>query len=157
MVLDMAPEDVCIVRGMRGRPYVEGVTGIDFNVSHTGDRALVGVSTGVRIGVDVERRDRRINVEGLARKFLTRNERETLDLLDGDAKRLHVLALWTCKEAMSKATGDALSAPFASLDIDLRRAPLLRAGPGKYVPSAWTLYPVAVPGDHVATVALWRA
>jgi len=157
MILDIAPADVCIVRGTRGRPHVNDAVGIDFNVSHTGDCALVGVSTDARIGVDVERRDRQINVEGLARKFLTAGERDALDPLDDDARRVHVLTLWTCKEAMSKATGDALSAPFASIDVDLRQGPHLRAGPGMYAPSAWILHAAQVPGDHVATVALWRA
>jgi 4'-phosphopantetheinyl transferase len=157
MILDVAPADVRIVRGTRGRPHVKDAVGIDFNVSHTGDRALVGVSSDARIGVDVERRDRKINVGGIARKFLTTNERQALEALDIDARRVHVLTLWTCKEAMSKATGDALSAPFASIDVDLRQGPHLRAGPGKYAPSACTLHPAEVPADHVATIALWRA
>ncbi|HJU24009.1 MAG TPA: 4'-phosphopantetheinyl transferase superfamily protein [Casimicrobiaceae bacterium] len=157
MMLGVAAADVRIVRGTRGRPHVKDAVGIDFNVSHTGDLGLVGVSMDARIGVDVERRDRQINVDGIARKFLTTNEREAIERLDDDARRQHVLTLWTCKEAMSKATGDALSAPFASIDVDLRQGPHLRAGPAKYAAAAWTLHRAEVPDDHVATIALWRA
>ncbi len=154
--LGVAPADVPIVRGERGRPQLAGDAALDFNISHTGNVALVGTLRGARIGVDVERLDRTINVAGIARKFLSGDERRAIASLERDAARRSVLALWTCKEAMSKATGDALSAPFAALDVDLWRGPTLRDGPGKYRPHRWSLHAAAVPADHVATVAVWR-
>lgn len=153
--LGVEPERVPIVRGTRGRPQVPGAT-IDFNVSHTGNVALVGVLSGARVGVDIERSDRSINVDGIARRVLTPNERDAIARLDADAARRHVLTLWTCKEAMSKATGDALSAPFARLDVDLRNGAELRDGPGLYAPERWSLHRAAPIDDHIATVAIWR-
>ena len=155
-VLGVTAGSVAIVRGARGRPQLDAGAPLDFNVSHTGDVALIGVNDHGRIGVDVERADRSINVAGIARKFLTLAERHGLAALDADAVRRNVLRLWTCKEAMSKATGDALSAPFAAIGIDLRDGPVLRDGPGKYRPGGWTLHAVEMPGDYLATLALWR-
>jgi len=155
-VLDVAPTDVPIVRGVRGRPQLAGDVPFDFNVSHTGERALIGFTGSGRVGVDVERRDRTINVSGIGRKFLTDAERAGIAPMNPDAARLAVLTLWTCKEAMSKATGDALSAPFAAIDVDLRNGRVLRSGPGQYRPGDWSLHAASVPGDHIATVALWR-
>ena len=154
--LGVAAADVSIVRGARGRPQLEGNAQLDFNVSHTGDVALIGLCHVGRIGVDVERCDRRINVDGIARKFLTARERGSLATSSADQARRTVLTLWTCKEAMSKATGDALSAPFAAIDIDLGRGRAPRDGSGKYRPAAWTLYAASVPDDYVATIAVWR-
>jgi len=155
-LLAVAPSDVPIVRGPRGRPQFDTDASLDFNVSHTGDAALIGCSRDARIGVDIERADRGINVAGIARKFLTAREREALPAQDADTARRSVLTLWTCKEAMSKATGDALTAPFAALDIDLRDGPRLRAGPGKYRPAAWSLHRADAPDGYIATVALWH-
>ncbi len=163
-VLGMAAREVPIVRGERGRPQLGTVSAPDFNVSHTAGVALIGVTRGARIGVDIERIDRAINVPGIARKFLTGAERRVLADLEPDAARKRVLSLWTCKEAMSKATGDALSAPFGALDVALEPgpdrasplAPRLCAGPAPYEPSRWTLHRAAVPDDYTATVALWR-
>lgn len=155
-LLAMAPQEVAIVRGERGRPRLERNPALDFNVSHTGDVALIGATRAARIGVDVERLDRAINVPGIARKFLTDAERRSLADVDADSARKRVLRLWTCKEAMSKATGDALSAPFGSLDVALHEGPRLCGGPAPYEPSRWTLHCAAVPAGYVATVALWQ-
>ncbi len=153
--LGIAPVDVPIVRGARGRPQLACEAEPDFNISHTAGVALIGIARGVRIGVDIERCDRGINVEGIARKFMTANERATLATLETDAARKQLLRLWTCKEAMSKATGDALAAPFARLDVDVA-APALRSGPAPYRPDRWSLHAAAVPADYFATIAAWR-
>jgi 4'-phosphopantetheinyl transferase len=155
LVLGVDPPAVDIVRGGRGRPQLRDTQAIDFNISHTADVAVVGIAETARIGVDVERTDRMINVAGIARKFLTERERAELRAQHAHAARRRVLALWTCKEAMSKATGDALSAPFGSIDVDVDRR-ILRSGPGAYAPDAWSLHAAAVPPEYVATIAIWR-
>ena len=145
-----------IERGHRGRPQLAGTRAFDFNISHTADVAIVGITGAGRIGVDVERLDRAINVPGIARKFMTSNERETIVGLDADNGRRHLLTLWTCKEAMSKATGDALAAPFGQIDVAVDDERRLVAGPGVYRANDWSLHAAAVPHDYAATVALWR-
>jgi 4'-phosphopantetheinyl transferase len=154
--LGVAPVDVALERGPRGRPQLGGQQHLDFNVSHTGDVALIAISREGRIGVDLERSDRAINSTGVARKFLTARERESFASWDPDAARRRILRLWTCKEALSKATGDALSAPMARLDIDVEPALRLAAGPAPYLPAHFALFAARVPDDHIATVALWR-
>jgi 4'-phosphopantetheinyl transferase len=154
--LGIEPARIVIVRGRRGRPLVEGGQ-VDFNVSHTRARAIFAMTVDARVGVDIEHRDRALNVEGVARKFMSPAEQALLERLDGDARRHALLRLWTCKEAMSKATGDALSAPFRKLDVVLEPAPALRDGPQPYDPGHWRLLPVDVSGGYLATVALWHA
>jgi 4'-phosphopantetheinyl transferase len=149
------PATVDIIRGIRGRPQLAGTLTLDFNVSHTEGVAIVGIVRRGRIGVDVERLDRTINVGGIARKFMTSNERAAIAAQGADAGRRHLLTLWTCKEAMSKATGDALSAPFGSIDVALAETRTLRSGPSPYRPDHWSLHAAIVPTAYVATVALW--
>jgi 4'-phosphopantetheinyl transferase len=154
--LGIAPHEVPIVRGVRGRPRLDDDSRLDFNVSHTAGVAFIGMTDAGRIGVDIERHDRTINATGIARKFLTETERAYLATLDADDARRAVLTFWTCKEAMSKATGDALSAPFARIDVDIRDGRRVRAGPDAYDPARWTLHATDIAPDHIATVALWR-
>lgn len=155
--LRIDPRDVPIKRDARGRPQLADMA-LDFNVSHTRDVALVAISdiAGARIGVDVEHEERRVDHVGLARKFLTAREQESLAGFTGDAHRRAFLQRWTCKEAMSKATGDALSAPLRQLDVEIDPKPRLVEGPAPYRPADWRLETVAVPAGYLATVALWR-
>jgi 4'-phosphopantetheinyl transferase len=159
--LRMAPGEVPIVRGPRGRPELRGLDETcDFNVSHTGNVALIGIRRNdgrdARIGVDVERASRQVGADRLARKFLTQAESDAIAALDPDDRRQRFLQYWTCKEAMSKATGDGLLAPFRNIEVALRDAPRLVGGPAPYQPAAWTLFSAPVPDGHFATVALWE-
>jgi 4'-phosphopantetheinyl transferase len=155
------PADIRIARGVRGRPELVGPRRLDFNVSHTGGIALIAIAHALppaaRIGVDLERVDRRVNADGLARKFLTEHERAMLAPLGVDERRTLFLRLWTCKEAMSKATGDALSAPFRHLDVQLLPDLALHAGPPPYTPANWRLIAAAAGDMLIATIAVWNA
>jgi 4'-phosphopantetheinyl transferase len=157
--LGVAPASVALVRGRRGRPQL-AVPTLDFNVSHTCGMALVGIAAtphaGMRIGVDVEHGGRRVNADGLSRKFLSAREQSALAPLPPEARRQGFLRLWTCKEAMSKATGDALSAPFRHLEVSLSGGLALAAGPAPYAPADWALHAVAMPEGFLATVAVWH-
>ena len=153
--LGLPPSAVPIVRGVRGRPQLAGDTGVDFNVSHTEGVALIGIARAGRIGVDVERADRDVRADGLARKFLTTVEQATLAPLPEAERRTRFLRYWTCKEAMSKATGDGLSAPLRSLEVRLTDGIELARGPAPYEPARWRLHAVDVPDGYLATLALW--
>jgi 4'-phosphopantetheinyl transferase len=158
--LGIDPAAVVLQRGTRGRPELAAEYAIDFNVSHTDDVAIIGIATGLepgaRIGVDIEREDRSVNADGLARKFMTGQERAGMASLDDAGRRRRFLQLWTCKEAMSKATGDALSAPFREIDVAVNQGLRLRAGPAPYLADHWRLVSAAVPEGLIATIAIWR-
>jgi hypothetical protein len=57
---------------------------------------------------------------------------------------------------MSKATGDALTAPFGQIVIAVDDERRLVAGPGVYRSNDWSLHAAPVPCEYAATVALWR-
>ena len=159
--LGVPPPAVAIRRGVRGRPELaDREAAIDFNVSHTHDVAVIAVArntgAGLRIGVDVERADRDVGADRLARKFLTERERASLAGLEADLRRRLFVRYWTCKEAMSKATGDGLIAPFGQLEVRLGDSPCLIAGPPPYLPQHWSLHPADVPEGWFATLAVWR-
>jgi len=153
--LGLAPDAVPIVRGAHGRPQLDDIQGIDFNVSHTQDMSLVGIARGPRIGVDIERADREVNADGLSRKFLAPLERATLDPRDAGQRRSRFLRYWTCKEAMSKATGDGISAPFRTMEVELGGNIRLIQGAAPYQPEHWRLYAVDVPNGYLGTLAVW--
>ena len=155
--LGVAAASVPILRGPRGRPMLAPPHTLDFNVTHTEGVAVIAhlARPGWRVGIDVESIDREVSHDALARKFLTARERAAVASLDDDARRCAFLRRWTCKEAMSKATGDGLSAPFREIGIDVVRDFAAVEGTGAYDPARWTLRPVAIGQRLAATVALW--
>jgi 4'-phosphopantetheinyl transferase len=155
--LALSPAAVPIVRGPRGRPQLDGIAGIDFNVSHTRDMSLAGIARAGRIGVDIERADREVDADRLARRVLAARERDAIAQLDADERRRRFLRYWTCKEAMSKATGDGIAAPFRRLEVTLDASPRLVAGPSPYEPEHWRLYAIDPQAGYFGTLAVWDA
>ena len=153
--LQLDPAAIAINRGRRGRPCLAPPAALDFNVSHTDGVLIAALGAGITVGVDIERIDRAINTVGIARRCLAPAEQAAVARLDPDSARRSVLQRWTCKEAMSKATGDAMSAPFRALDVSLDPQLSLREGPAPYRPADWQLHAVPVEGYFV-TLALWQ-
>jgi 4'-phosphopantetheinyl transferase len=156
-LLHMAPAQVPLVRGARGRPHIDLPGAPDFNVSNTRECALIAVCTDprMRVGVDIEHRERATAALKLARKFLAQDEQQALDRYPPALQREHFLRWWTCKEAMSKATGDGLSAPFSRLHVAIEPELALLQGQPPYTAADWQLCAVAVPDGFLGTLAQW--
>ena len=99
--LGLAPADVEFATGPHGKPEVPG-TPLRFNHSHSGDRALVALTHGVEVGIDVERTARRSQA---IERTLTDGERAALD---GSDRHIGLLRIWCRKEALAKAIGGGL-------------------------------------------------
>jgi len=107
--VECAPGDLEFAYGAHGRP--ELVTGgpPDFNVSHSGELALIAVAPVGRVGVDIERVDSRRELRAIARRFFSPGEVATLAGLEGPALADAFFRLWTCKEAYLKALGASIA------------------------------------------------
>ena len=88
-----------------GKPYLPDGRGVDFSIAHSGGVVLVGVARGRAIGVDVERLRETTDVEALARRALSPDERHELENLEPGARRGAFFRAWTRKEAYLKARG----------------------------------------------------
>ncbi|WP_157251709.1 4'-phosphopantetheinyl transferase family protein [Nonomuraea typhae] len=86
-----------------GRPSVDG---LDFNLSHSGQWALIAVAPeGQRVGVDVERVSAETGFMELAARMYQPEEAERVRT----AGAPEFFRLWTAKEAFVKATGVGLA------------------------------------------------
>ncbi len=100
---------VTFEKGAHGKPYIKG-GGAQFSVSHTKGAVCVAVSDGeTEIGVDVERRDRRIS-DKLKERTLSKNELAEVST-DED-----FLRMWVQKEAFLKRTGIGLTTVIRGVD-----------------------------------------
>ncbi|MBS7458944.1 4'-phosphopantetheinyl transferase superfamily protein [Coralloluteibacterium stylophorae] len=106
--LDVPASELAFGREDRGRPFLRHADAPDFNLTDTRGGTLVAVCRGGRVGVDIERHDRRLPMRALARRWFAPSEADALDALPEDEARLAFLCLWTAKEASCKATGTGI-------------------------------------------------
>ena len=73
----------------------------NINFSHCKDALLIGWSKQ-NLGIDIERKDRKIDAKNISRLFYSENENKNLRLLDGEKLRMRTLKLWVIKESAIK-------------------------------------------------------
>ncbi|MBN8728541.1 MAG: 4'-phosphopantetheinyl transferase superfamily protein [Xanthomonadales bacterium] len=108
-----------LARGPHGKPHAPDFPGFEFNLSHAGCHVSFAFARDQPLGVDIEWRERRIQVQELARRFFTAAEADALDGLAPDLRRAAFLRLWTHKEAVLKAFGVGLSFGLDRLEFSL--------------------------------------
>jgi len=122
--LGVAPARVALATDRQGKPFAVHPAELQFNLSHSDDRALFALTAGPPVGVDVERdRDvRRLDV--VARRTLPAARHAELAALPSAPRRAAVLRAWTRREALLKGLGTGLGAEAPVADV----GPLARRG-----------------------------
>lgn len=143
-------------REPRGRPFLDHDRAPDFNLSDTLGGTLIAVSRAARVGVDLERLDRRPPVARLAARWFSREECLQLQALDPEPARSAFLRLWTAKEACCKATGTGIFGYLAAWRFDaLAEQPLLAAAPADAgAPHRWRFARLSPSLEHTAVLAM---
>jgi 4'-phosphopantetheinyl transferase len=99
----------------RGRPLLEG-SALNVSIAHSGDYVACAVSKR-RIGVDIERFDRREADDALAEHVCTPAELRQLAELAPIPRKHALIRLWARKEAVTKALGLGAALPFEQVDV----------------------------------------
>lgn len=105
--------------GAHGKPRLARAAGCDFNLSHSGPKALIGISAKGRVGVDIELLRPIDDVWPLAEQTLSMGECDALRCAPPAEQTRNFLRGWTRKEACLKAVGSGLSIAPASFDVGL--------------------------------------
>ena len=102
-----------------GKPYLVDNKELQFNLSHSGDFALLAVSKGAAVGVDIERTREKIDCQAIAKRFFSKDEFECVDSLKGLQQVDAFYRCWVKKEAFAKAVGWGVSFPLAEFTVDV--------------------------------------
>jgi 4'-phosphopantetheinyl transferase len=103
------PENLRFESGGFGKPLLVHAQPCAFNLSRSGDVAIIAVAPEGQIGVDVELVRAMPSALTLAMHNFCASERESLQALAGLERDTAFLRCWTRKEACLKAVGSGLS------------------------------------------------
>jgi len=90
-----------------------------FNLSHTRDLIVMGVTEGGELGVDTENVYVRAAALEVADRYFAEDEVAALNALRSDSRSMRFFELWTLKESYIKARGMGLSIPLDKFKFDL--------------------------------------
>ena len=127
---------------------------LHFNLSHSGDVAVLAVSRSGPVGVDVE--IMRALSPGLAGEILFRGEADRLQAVPDSLRAQSLLAYWVAKEAVMKLHGDSQSLRPQDVEVAFDAAGGCRVL-APMLPSACHLQSIEVRDDCIAMVASYRA
>jgi len=128
--LGCEPRSLQFEYGAQGKPSIASPgdsDAVQFNLSHSADQALLAVTIGRRVGVDLEQMNPSVQFLKLAQRFFSARESEQLVQLDESIRLAAFYRGWTSKEAYLKATGLGLAFPLRqfSVSLDPNRPPCL--------------------------------
>ena len=138
--------------GKNGKPMLLVPSApVDFNVSHSGDYVMIGVTSGTECGVDIEGVRPGMDEGLIAGRYFCRREVEWLSQADAGFVRL-----WTAKEAVIKALGGGLTIPLCDFDVTgvlEGRTSTVTLATGDPVPRTLWLSEIQAPPGYAAAVA----
>jgi 4'-phosphopantetheinyl transferase len=119
--LHLAPNQVQFAYGQYGKPTLALLhhTGLEFNLSHSGDRALYAIADRKQIGIDLEQIRSLPDLDQLVKQCLSLKEQQALFRLDPTQQQTAFFQYWTGKEAYLKAIGHGLMIPLTQIEIPL--------------------------------------
>ncbi len=130
---------------------------LEFNLSHSGDFALIAVTQGRKIGVDVERIRQGISSHVIAQQYFSKSEVAELQTLPLEQRVNGFFTCWTRKEAYIKAQGLGLALSLESFDVSLTpgQPAILRATrPDEKEAARWMLRSLDVDSKYAGAVAI---
>ena len=143
--LGAPPAGIDLVRDAFGKPALGGPSSdrLRFNLSHSGDLALLGIVADADIGVDLEEVRDEPDFIAVAEWVLPATEVERLNRLPTEHRSRAFLRHWTALEAAAKARGEGLGELDATAEA-----------PG------WSQYELQPAASHVGAVVVrgsgWR-
>jgi len=108
--LGIPAEEIRFAYCNKGKPYLRDSTSrISFNLSHSENICMVGLSVQAMLGIDVEQIQYGPDYEEVASATLSAEEIANLKVTNPDRRTEVFFECWTRREACMKASGEGLS------------------------------------------------
>lgn len=115
--LDLTPAQIVFSYGEHGKPAIAG-SQIQFNLSHSRDLAVYGISATAPLGIDIEY-IHPLPAADLVDRFFSPTEQGIFHSLPVDTQQAAFFHAWVQKEACLKACGTGLSTPLDQIEVSI--------------------------------------
>jgi 4'-phosphopantetheinyl transferase len=103
--LGVPPANLVFAEEANGKPVLAGRPALAFNLSHTDRLAAFALSSGRRVGIDIESMRQPADLEGIAKYVFPAGVAARLAGMPGEARWDGFFRMWTRLEAAAKACG----------------------------------------------------
>ncbi|MDP3704903.1 MAG: 4'-phosphopantetheinyl transferase superfamily protein [Legionellaceae bacterium] len=110
------PNDLEFTENQYGKPELSNANNLQFNLSHSGDLALLAVGKDYPLGIDLEFFSGRPYL-GIGNKMFSTAENYAFNQVNSSLRPLSFFHIWAQKEALIKACGLGLSYPTQQFDV----------------------------------------
>lgn len=156
--LNVAPDEIIFAYASNGKPELAGglnESGLKFNLSHSHDRALLGVVSNFCIGVDIEFIKHEFASDEIAHRFFAPGEVSRLRAIPEMERASAFFSCWTRKEAYIKAVGQGLSLPLDSFEVAFGpgvQPGLLQVNTSPVEAARWRMYSIPAAEGYAAAI-----
>lgn len=109
--LSKVEEEIVFLYGQHKKPYIENKLNnksVEFNISHSGEYALIAITLDRKVGVDIEKINNDVDYQSLSKRFFSEKENKELDKTDKEKKLDAFYRAWVRKESFIKAIGKGI-------------------------------------------------
>ncbi len=114
--LHTEPDALEFITNPYGKPRIAGQTHLQFNISHSGDLALLAIGQEKELGIDLEHFSGR-PFQGIGELMFSPKEIHAFSQVPSSMRSLAFFHIWAQKEAFIKACGMGLSYPTQTFDV----------------------------------------
>ncbi|MFZ1086039.1 MAG: 4'-phosphopantetheinyl transferase superfamily protein [Terracidiphilus sp.] len=154
--LNLHPSCIRFIYGAKGKPSVESLTPVQFNMTHSGNLAAVAITSHCSIGIDLERIRPMPDIHQIASHFFCSGETAEIMSFSPSERERAFFHCWTRKEAYIKALGEGLYTPLDSFRVTVQPntpARIVHIEQDTSEADEWTLHDLCLATDYAAALA----
>jgi len=146
-----------------GKPHVlatQNARGLRFNLTHSGQLAVLAVTAHSEVGVDIEYLGRRRNLHALIGRYFGETTSAALEQMTEAEAKPAFLRAWTQLEAFQKAIGEGLRGNYVKTEFALEPRPagqFFGVTTDRGEASGWMSAELALPENYTGTVVAQSA
>lgn len=155
--LNTNPKTITFKYGDYGKPDYNIETELKFNVSHSGNLAVIGFVLNNEIGIDIEQLKYDFEVMDIVDNYFSQHEIETLKKLPIEEQIKGFYRCWTRKESFIKAKAKGLSFPLDSFSVDIKsdkKTELLETKWDKIEKDLWRLFSFSPMQNYIGAASV---